>query len=142
MKLVDANVLLYSVHENAQHHTSSKAWLDDALSGTETVLIPWVSVLAFLRLSTHPSVFERPLDIGTALTVIDGWYGRPNVLVPEADARHVARMRELLGPTGSGGNLVNDAYLAALALQFNATVVTSDNDFGRFGGVRWEMPPQ
>lgn len=140
MKLVDANVLLYAVDENAQHHAAAKAWLDDALNGNETILMPWVSLLAFLRISTHPRVFENPLAIETASGVIEEWLARPQAVVPEPDARHARRLRELLATLGQGGDLVNDAHLAALALQYNATVVTFDNDFGRFAGVRCEAP--
>lgn len=141
MKLVDANVLLYAVDEDAQHHAVAKAWLDDALGGNETILMPWVSLLAFLRISTHSRVFEHPLPIQAASDVIKSWLARPQTIVPEPDAGHARRMTELLVPLGQGGNLVNDAHLAALALQYDAAVITFDNDFGRFAGVRWEAPP-
>jgi uncharacterized protein len=141
MKLVDANVLIYAVDPAAAHHRRSKAWLDSALSRSETVLMPWVSLLAFVRLTTHPRVFEHPLAPDTALTVVDEWTARPNVVTPEPDAHHARRIRDLLDAVGGrGGNLVNDAHLAALALQWDATVVTFDSDFGRFPGVRWESP--
>lgn len=140
MRLVDANVLLYAVDEDAERHRESKAWLDRALGRTETILLPWVSLLAFLRISTHPSVYESPLTIDQAAGVVDAWLARPMVVTPEPDARHAQRLRELLDGIGRGGNLVNDAHLAALAVQHNAVVMTFDNDFGRFAGVRWERP--
>jgi toxin-antitoxin system PIN domain toxin len=140
VKLVDANVLLYAVDEDAAHHAASKQWLDAALSGAETVLLPWVSLLAFLRISTHPSVYENPLPVERSIEVVEAWLGCPQAVIPEADARHPLRLKELLGALGRGGNLVNDAHLAALALQYRAAVVTFDNDFGRFPGVRWETP--
>lgn len=115
-------------------------WLDDALAGPEAVGLPWVSLLAFVRVSTHASIQPDPLDVDTALDVVDAWLAQPPVVVPTADGGHARRMRELLGPTGVGGNLVDDAHLAALALQHRATVMTFDNDFGRFPGVRWERP--
>jgi uncharacterized protein len=140
MKLVDANVLLYAVDQGAEHHHVAKAWLDAALGGRETVLMPWVSLLAYVRLVTHPSVYEHPLHVGQALDVVEGWLSAPAVIAPEADARHVTRLREFLDATGRGGNLVNDAHLAALAVQHGASVVTFDSDFGRFPGVAWELP--
>lgn len=140
MKLVDANVLLYAVDEGAEHHSAAKAWLDRALSSNETVLLPWVSLLAFLRLSTHPSVYEHPLTSGQALDVVDAWIESAPAITPEPDSRHATRMRELLAATGRGGNLVNDAHLAAIALQHGAAVVTFDSDFGRFPGISWEAP--
>ncbi|WP_139416159.1 TA system VapC family ribonuclease toxin [Agromyces laixinhei] len=140
MRLVDANVLLYAVDRGADHHRAAKTWLDAALRGPQTVLLPWVSVLAFVRLVSHPSVYEHPLPVSDALDVVDTWLAAPSVVTPEPDARHLARIRELLGATGRGGNLVNDAHLAALALQHRATVITFDNDFGRFPDVLWERP--
>ncbi|MGI8459450.1 MAG: TA system VapC family ribonuclease toxin [Propionibacteriaceae bacterium] len=140
MKLVDANVLLYAVDQNATHHGAAKAALDTTISGPETTLLPWVSLLAFLRLATHPAVYERPLTPDQALDVVDGWLGHPAVITPQPDARHLGRMRALLAVTGRGGNLVNDAHLAALALQHDALVLSFDNDFARFPGVRWERP--
>ena len=82
----------------------------------------------------------RPLGPEAALDIVDGWMGSPVVVTGEPDARHARRLRELLGVTGRGGNLVNDAHLAALALQHGAEVVTFDNDFGRFPGVMWRRP--
>lgn len=138
--MVDANVLLYAVDENAAHHRAAGHALDATLSGRETTLLPWVSLLAFLRLATHPAVYERPLEPDQALDVVDAWLLHPSVIAPQPDSRHLGRVRTLLAATGRGGNLVNDAHLAALALQHDAVVLTFDNDFGRFPGVRWERP--
>ncbi len=142
MRLVDANVLIYAIDVGARHHASAKSWLDAALTGRETVLFPWVSTLAFVRLTTHPRIFEHPLTADQALSVVDQWLAAPAAVIPEPDSRHVHRLRELLETTGArGGNLVNDAHLAALSVEYGAVVVTYDSDFGRFPGVRWETPP-
>ncbi|MFV0405421.1 MAG: PIN domain-containing protein [Propioniciclava sp.] len=75
------------------------------------------------------------------MDVIDGWTALPAVVIPEADVRHARRLRELLhGVGGRAGNLVNDAHLAALAMHHGAIVMTFDADFGRFSGVRWQVP--
>ncbi len=141
MKLIDANVLLYAVDGDAPHHAAAKEWLDTALAGTETLLLPWISLLAFVRLSTHPRVYEHPLTPDQAWGVVDGWLDAPHVITPEPDGQHTRRIAELLrGAGGHGGNLVNDAHLAALAVQHGATMVTFDSDFGRFPEVRWETP--
>lgn len=140
MNLIDANVLLYSVDRGAAHHAVAREWLDHALSGRETVLLPWICLLAFLRLSTQPRVYEKPLGVDQALDTVDLWLGQPNVTVPTPDKGHVRRMRELLAGVGRGGNLINDAYLAALAIQHDAIIVTFDVDFARFDGVRWTRP--
>lgn len=140
MKIVDANVLLYAVDVSAEHHADAKAWLDDALSGTESVVLPWICLLAFVRISTHPSIYPSPLRPAQAFDVIEAWLGRPNVLLGEAGFRHAGLLREMVLATGTGGNLVNDAHLAALAVENGAAVVTFDGDFARFPGVEWMRP--
>lgn len=141
MTIVDANVLLYAVDGGAAHHQAAKRWLDAALSDQrEAVLIPWICLLAFVRLITHAAVYERPLTVGQALGIVEAWLGRANVINPEPDREHPRRMRALLDATGRGGNLVNDAHLAALAIQYGATVVSFDNDFARFPGVARLVP--
>lgn len=142
MRLVDANVLVYAVNQGVPHHERSRVWLDAALSGAETILLPWISLIGFIRIVTHPRINRNPLSAATALSLVDQWLTLPQVAAPEPDARHAARMSELLASVGAaGGNLVNGAHLAALALQHGATVVTFDSDFARFPGVRWEAPP-
>lgn len=140
MNLVDANVLLYAVDLSAKDHAVAKAWLDRALSGHETVLMPWICLLAFLRISTHPGIYPDPVRTEQALDLVAEWRARRNVVVPAPGRDHLATLRDMLVATGTGGNLVNDAHLAAMALEHDATVVTFDNDFARFPGVRWRHP--
>lgn len=142
MKAVDANVLLYAVNEDAPHHRSANAWLDAALSGANTVGFTWIVVLAFTRLATKDGLFPSPLTIDEALDRVDAWLAQPAAVVLEPGPGHVAAVRRLLGPVGAGGNLVNDAHLAAIAVEHRATVVTYDHDFSRFPGVTWERPPE
>lgn len=140
MKLVDANVLIYAVNASSRQHVASRTWVDRALSGGETVAIPWICLVAFLRLTTKPGLSERPLSVSQATDVTDAWISRPNVITPEPGIGHLRRLGDALEATGTGGNLVNDAHLAALSIQLRATVVTFDNDFGRFPEVRWMRP--
>jgi uncharacterized protein len=140
VKLVDTNVLLYAVHEEARFHSEALAWLDGTLSSGEGVLMPWVSLLGFVRISTGPGIYPNPQSADEAFDIVDAWLALPNVLTGDPDRRHTRRMRDLLAATGTGGNLVSDAHLGALALQYDATVVSYDNDFSRFPGVRWERP--
>lgn len=140
MKIVDANVLLYAVDVSAEHHADAKGWLDGALSGTESIVLPWICLLAFLRIGTHPSIYPSPLRPAQALDVMAAWLERPNVVAADAGRRHLDALRAMIAATGTGGNLVNDAHLAALAVELEATIVTFDNDFARFPGVGWMRP--
>jgi toxin-antitoxin system PIN domain toxin len=137
VKLVDA-MLLYAVDESAEQHMQAREWLDSALSGPHAIILPWVCLPAFMRITTHPGIHPKPLSAENACSIVTAWTGRPNVVPAEPTARHSLVLAELLAVTGSGGNLVNDAHLAALAIEHDATVVTFDNDFSRFPGVRWK----
>jgi toxin-antitoxin system PIN domain toxin len=142
MKLVDANVLLYAVNEDAPRHKESRKWLDDALSGGARVGFAWIVLLAFVRLSTKAGVFPRPLTIAEAFQIVEVWLDQPAAVVVEPTARHLSVCLSLLQSSGIGGNLVNDAHLGALAIEHHGQIVSFDRDFGRLDGVRWEMPPK
>jgi toxin-antitoxin system PIN domain toxin len=140
MMLVDANALIYAVNSDSSWYDDSKAWLDSALVGSEPLGFSWLVILAFWRLSTHPSVFAEPLDVGTAGSIIEAWLSQPAARVIQPTPRHLSVLSGLLTSSGSGANLVNDAHLAALAVEHNATVMTFDSDFARFAGVRHRRP--
>lgn len=135
MKLVDLNVLIYATDTAAKHHERSSEWLDTAMRGTETVGLPTAVTVGFIRLTTNPRVMREPLDPSIAVDFVRHWLARPNVTVPQPTARHYDVMRELLVATGTGGNLVTDAHLAALAIEHGAELCTFDADFTRFPGL-------
>lgn len=139
MILVDANVLLYVVNADARQHEAALGWLDAALSGPEPVGFADTVMLGFLRLATHASVFPRPLSIDEACGVIESWLGSPSAVVAQPADAHADRICELLAHAGSGGNLVSDAHLAALAIEHDAVLATFDRDLMRFPGLRLEL---
>ena len=140
MNLVDANVLLYAVNESEPRHDEARRWLDDSLDGREPVGFAWVPVLAFLRLVTKVGLFPSPLPVAGAVDRIRLWTSQPAAVIVEPTPRHFDLLAGLLAEVGTGGNLVNDAHLAALALEHDARIVSYDNDFDRFRGVRWNTP--
>lgn len=142
MNLVDANVLLYAVNIDAAHHQRSRRWLDDALSGEDTIAFAWVALLAFVRLSTKAGLFPAPLSVPQAMDRVEAWLGAVPAVVIEPGPRHAGLLPSLLAPLGTGGNLVNDAHLAALAIEHRCGIVSFDTDFTRFPGVRWQPPPE
>jgi toxin-antitoxin system PIN domain toxin len=121
-------------------HERASAWLEEVLSGTEEVGFAWVVLLGFTRISTNPRIYEEPLASTEAFDVVDDWLAQPVASVIEPTSRHAAVLRELLEPLGTGGNLVGDAHLAALAIEHGAELYSRDNDFARFSGVRWVDP--
>lgn len=141
MRIVDANVLLYAVNEASAHHSRARAWLDGALNGQEALGFSWTVLLAFLRLATHPGVFPRPLEVPNAISIARDWLAQEAAVTIQPTARHSDVLGGLLSESGAFGNLVNDAHLAALAIEHNALLITFDSDFARFTGLRWERPP-
>ena len=140
MKLPDANVLLYAVNEDARHHDEARRWLDDALSGQATVGFSWIVLLAFVRLSTKVGLFPSPLGLDEAMARVHAWLDAAPAGVLEPTVDHARIVHDLLQPLGVGGNLVNDAHLAALAVEHRGTIVSYDHDFARFEGVTWHLP--
>jgi toxin-antitoxin system PIN domain toxin len=142
VKLPDVNLLLYAADETSARHESARQWLEQALSGRETVAFAWLALVGFIRISTNAAIFERPRDAKEALDLVDGWLDQPCVTVIHPTDRHAAVLRELLLPLGTAGNLTNDAHLAALAIEHGATLCSCDTDFSRFQGLRWIDPLQ
>ncbi len=140
MRVVDANVLLYAVNADARHHEASLEWLERALGGDDTVGFSWIALLAFARLATKPEIFPSPLSPAAAMAQVQSWIDAPSARVLHPGERHPAILADLLAELGSAGNLVNDAHLAALAIEHRASIVSYDNDFARFPGVRWHRP--
>lgn len=140
MKLTDVNLLLYALDASAPRHRAAKRWLEERLSGTETFAFTWVVLLAFMRLSTNPRVFQKPLEPAEAFDIVDGWLAQPCATVVHPTDRHPAVLRELLEPLGTAGNLTTDAHLAALAIEHGAELCSSDTDFSRFPGLRRNDP--
>jgi toxin-antitoxin system PIN domain toxin len=139
VKIVDANVLLYAVNRASAEHQPAHRWMTSALSGNEGVGLPWVSLLAFIRLSTSRRIFASPLSPADAMTVVESWLAQPAAVTVEPTTRHSSVLRGLLEQAGTAGNLTTDAHIAALAIEHGATVVTFDRDFERFD-IRVRVP--
>ena len=140
MKIVDLNVLLHAVNDDAVHHPVILRWWEAAMNGDEVLGLPWVVVLGFLRLTTNPNIFPRPLPAEGALRVVDRWLSSGNARVVSEAEDHWDVLRALIDECGTAGNLTTDAHLAALAITRRATLVSCDSDFARFRGLRWENP--
>jgi toxin-antitoxin system PIN domain toxin len=140
MILPDANVLLYATNRAAPRHAPALAALEAVLNAEEPVGFAWTALLAFLRLSTRPGIFAKPLSLTDVFDIVDQWLGATPAQVLEPTSSHAAVLRRLLVPLGTGGNLTSDAHLAALSLEHEGTVLTYDHDFGRFPGVKWKSP--
>lgn len=140
MKLPDVNLFLYAYDSRSPRHGAACNWLEQTLSGSETVGLSWTVLLAFIRLSTRSLVVEQPLSVDAATQLVESWLDQPCVTVINPTERHTAVLRELLLPLGTAGNLTTDAHLAALAIEHGALLCSCDTDFARFQGLRWVDP--
>jgi uncharacterized protein len=138
--LLDANLLIYAVDADSSHHGVAKPWLERALSGAEPVAIPWVVLMAFLRITTREGILTRTLTLSEAVEYIDSWLAQPNVEAVSPGPAHWSIVRALILASGTAGNLTTDAHLAAMAIERGATLWSTDNDFKRFQGLNHRNP--
>ena len=138
--IIDANVLLYAVDDTARQHRTAKEFLEVHLNGDRRIGLPWQSLGAFLRISTHPRILGSPLSASAASTFVEDWLAAPATWVPDVTRSTWSILRGLIEAGAVTGNLVPDAQLAALALEYGVPVASADSDFARFGGVEWVNP--
>jgi toxin-antitoxin system PIN domain toxin len=138
--VVDANVLIYAANSAARRHSEAREWLERSLAGAGAVGFAWVVLLAFLRLTTHPAILPRPMSADESAAQVEAWLGAPAAVTIEPTARHIHVLRGLLADSGTAGNLITDAHLAALAIEHGADLVSYDRDFARFDGLRHRLP--
>jgi uncharacterized protein len=138
--LIDVNILVYAHNIDSPRHETAVSWLDQQLNGTSRVGLPWLTLLAFLRLTTNPRVFKRPLTVASAWDQVLIWLACDPVWIPTPTERHAQVLGELLALPGVHANLVSDAHLAALAIEHGLTLCSVDGDFARFRGLRYTNP--
>lgn len=140
MILVDANILLYAEDECGPHHAKACSWWDAQLSGASAVCLCWTVIGAFIRIGTNPRVFERPLSLDQALERVQSWMGQPCARIVQPTERHWTVFQKMLRDGQASANLVTDAHLAALSVEYGCTLMSTDSDFSRFPGIRWKNP--
>ena len=140
MILLDANLLIYAVNRDLPQHRAARTWIEKTFSAQDNVGLPWVSVLAFLRLCTNPRVFKAPLKVADAIAYVDQWLALPSVELVTPGPQHWEIFKNLPAQCGTGGNLVADAHIAALALERGYAVYSADHDLRRFPGIRHVNP--
>ena len=142
MLLADVNVLVYAHREDTPHHAVCRDWLETLVNGPESFGFAELVLSGFLRVVTHPKVFVRPSPLADALAFTEQLRTRPNGVAVAPGLRHWAIFQSLCVEAGTKGNLVADAYLAAMAIEAGCEWVTTDRDFSRFKGLRWRHPLQ
>jgi hypothetical protein len=140
MLLVDVNVLVYAFRADAPGHARYRAWVKSLVGSDEAYAVSDHVLAGFLRVVTHPKVFHPPTPIEPALAFASAFRERPNAVLLAPGARHWSIFTRLCVEAAARGNLVPDAWLAALAIESGCELVTTDGDFARFPGLRWRHP--
>jgi hypothetical protein len=140
MLLPDVNVLVYAHRSDAPDHDRYWQWLESLLEGDAAYAVSDLVLSGFLRVVTHPGVFAEPTPLDVALRFVADVRERPNCVPTSPGERHWGIFQRLCREAGARGNLVPDAFLAALAIEAGLEFVTTDRDFARFSGLRWRHP--
>lgn len=140
MIVPDTNLLIYAYNDQDPLQAAAQSWWESLIGGTELVGIPWVVSTGFVRVLTDRRILSRPAAPEQAVDFVREWFEAPQVIPIEPGPDHLTYLRSNLEAAGFGGNLVPDAHIAALAMEYQAEVHSHDSDFGRFPDVRWHDP--
>jgi uncharacterized protein len=138
--LVDANLLLYAQDSRGENYEAARAWWIQQLSGTETVGLAWSVIAAFVRVGTHPRVYQQPQSLKEAIAHVQSWLNQSCVRIVEPTDQHWVIFQKMLIEGNAVANLVTDAHLAALAVEHECELCSTDADFARFPGLKWRNP--
>ena len=140
MILPDVNVLVHAHNTDSPVHEKARAWWDECLAGSIGVGLAWVTVLGFVRVTTHPKIFARPLRVDDVLRRLGSWTALPHVHFTDPGEGPFEALASALRRLGSAGNLTTDAHLATLAIERGYILYSTDADFARVPGLKWKNP--
>jgi uncharacterized protein len=140
MILPDANLLLYAYDSLSEHHAPARSWWETQLSGADPVCLSWPVINAFIRIGTNPRSYPRPMTLGESLQNVQSWLDQPCVKIIQPAEQHWTIFQQVLRTGSATANLVTDAHLAALAIEHNCVLYSTDRDFARFKGLKWKNP--
>lgn len=140
MTILDANVLLYAYNADSVHHVTARQWLEALADSGELIGLPWVTIWAFLRISTNPRLFHPPMAVNKAFEKIAGLLALPNTVIVQPGPRHVQILERIVTEAQAAGPKLTDAVLAALATEHGAALASTDRGFSRFKTLKWIDP--
>ncbi len=140
MRLPDVNVLVTAFRQDAPQHQTVRRWLDELIDSPASFGLSDLVLSGFLRIVTHPRVFQPPTPIDKALEFAIALRSQPNCVPVSPGERHWQIFTHLCQQAQAKGNLIPDAFFAALAIESGSEWITSDRDFSRFDGLSWRSP--
>jgi hypothetical protein len=138
--LPDVNVLLYAFRDDSVDHARYRDWLDGVVNGVEAYGMSSQVLCSVARIATHPRIYVAPSRLEDAFAFARVLLEQPHCTVVQPGVRHYSIFEDLCRKAAANGNLVQDAWFAALALESGCEWVTTDGDFARFAGLRWRRP--
>jgi uncharacterized protein len=138
--LPDVNVLVYAFRADSDDHALYKGWLESVVNGPAAYGIAPQVLSSVVRICTHPRIFRRPSSPGEAFAFCRTLLEQPNATITVPGARHWSIFENLCGAAKASGNLVQDAWFAALAMESGCEWITTDRDYARFPGLTWREP--
>jgi len=140
MIVPDINLLVHAYNTESRCHPAARAWWESLLNGTQPVGLAWVTLLGFIRIVTHRQILAGPVPVPVACAWVRAWLAQSCVTIVHPGDRHADILIGLLEQLGTAGNLTTDAHLAALCIEHQAELHSTDADFARFAGLRWKNP--
>lgn len=140
MILPDLNLLVHAYNSDSPRHAPARVWWERRMSEPNPIGLPWAVLLGFVRISTHPSILDNPMRAAMACGHVRSWLAQPQAMILQPGERHTDLVLGFLEELGTAGNLTTDAHLAALAIEHQAELCTTDADFARFSGLKWRNP--
>jgi len=140
MILIDVNILVYAHRPDAEDHAKYQYWLEDVLNSGETCGLSELALCGMVRIVTHPRIYPDPTPISLAVELANRLRDHDSCVVVSPGGQHWQIFAQLCKASGAKGNLVSDAYFAALAIESGAEWITADRDYARFPGLRWRHP--
>ena len=140
MDLIDVNILVYAYRQESPDHDAHRQWLEDVINADQAYGISDHVLAGFLRVVTHPSVFDPPSSFDDALDFAIQVRDQAGAVSIQPGPHHWEIFTRLCRESGARGNLIPDAFLAALAIETGSDWVTTDQDYSRFNGLKWRHP--
>jgi toxin-antitoxin system PIN domain toxin len=140
MLIPDVNILVYAYDADSPRYARAREWWETTLQQARVIGLPWTTAVGFIRITTQRGISARPMTVQEAVETVRAWLDHPRVRIVTPGERHAEILFDLLLELGVGGNITYDAHLAALAIEYQAELVSTDTDFARFPGLRWFNP--
>ena len=140
MILADVNVLVGAYRRDAEHHSLCRAWLDRVIAGDALFGVAPLVLSAVIRIATNRRIFDPPSETEHAVLFCGVLLAQPHCVMVHPGDRHWSIFARLCREAAVRGNLVTDAWFAALAMEHGCEWITLDRDFARFSGLRWRHP--